>query len=98
TPPAPPAPPALSQPLIQMLTNERIVRQMRIPGPHAIDVLHLSHAQILVRIEAPAAGEQPLTAQDLVNAGNAAGKLVLRIEQCGVGVGQLRAEREQLEN
>ena len=68
---------------------------MRIAGEHAIDLLRLSGAQLLVRIEAPASGEQPLAPQDFVNAGDAPGELVRRIEQRGVGVGQLGAERQQ---
>ena len=48
-----------------------------------------------MRIEAPAAGEQALAAQHFVDAGNAAGEIVRGIEQRGVGVGELGAEREQ---
>ena len=79
-----------------MLPDEPVVRKMRISGQHAIDFLHLSRTQLLVRIQAPAAGEQPLTSKDLVNPGDAARELVGRIEQRRVDVGQLRAEREQL--
>src|SRR2546422_11177286 len=78
-----------------MFSHEAIVREMRIAGQHAIDGLHLPGTQILMRIEAPTAGEQPLASQDLVNAGDAAGELVGRIEERGVDVRQLRPQREQ---
>src|SRR5687767_423857 len=84
-----------TQPAIQALLDERIVGQVRIPRQHAIDLGGLSRAQLLVRVQAPAAGEEPLTPQDLVDARNAAGKLMGGVEQRGVGVGQLGAEGEQ---
>ena len=80
-----------------MLPDELVVGQMRIAGEHAIDVVHLSGAQLLVRIQAPAPREQTLPAKDLVNSRDAAGELVGRVEQGGVDVGQLGAEREQLQ-
>jgi hypothetical protein len=67
---------------------------MRILRQHAIDLAHLPRAQILMRIEAPAAGEQPLASQDFVNPGDAARELVSRIEERRVDVGQFGAERQ----
>ena len=64
---------------------------MRIAGQRAVDGGHLSGAQLLARVDAPAAGEQSLAAQHLVNAGYATGELVRRIEQRRVGVGELSA-------
>ena len=81
-----------------MLADKVIVREMRILRQDAIDFLHLPRTQILMRIEAPAPGEQALTSQDLVDAGDAARELVHRIEQRRVGVGQLRTERQQLKD
>ena len=80
---------------MQMLLHELVVCQVRVAGEHAVDLLHLSRAQILVRIEAPAAREQPLPAQHFVNAGDASGEPMGGIEQRGIGVGQLGAERQQ---
>ena len=78
-----------------MLLHELVVCQVRIAGEHAVDVLHLTRAQILVRIETPASREQALAAQDFVNAGNASGELVRGIEERRIGVGQLGAKRQQ---
>ena len=68
---------------------------MRIARERPVDRLHLARAEILFRIQAPAAGEQALAAQDFVNAGDAAGEAVRGVEQGGVQVRQLGAEREQ---
>ena len=80
-----------------MLPDEAVVGKMPIAGQHAIDGGHLSGAQLLVWIQAPASGKQTLPAKDLVNARDAAGELVDRVEQGGVDVGELGAEREQLQ-
>src|SRR5262245_41673911 len=87
--------PTSSKPPVQTLPHERVVREMRIRGQHAIDFLHLARTEIFVRMEAPTAGEQSLPSQDLVDSGDAARELVRRIEERGVRVGQLGAEREQ---
>src|SRR5262245_25234278 len=71
---------------------------MRIRGQHAIDLAHLPWTQILMRIEAPAAGEQSLAPQDLVDPGDAAHELVDGIEERRVKVGQFGAERQELQN
>ena len=51
-----------------------------------------------MRIEAPAPGEQPLATQDFVNPGDAPREPMRRIEERRVDVGQLGAERQQLQN
>jgi hypothetical protein len=71
---------------------------MRISGEHAIDLTDLPGTQILMRIEAPAAGEQALASQDFVNPRDAAREQMRPIEERRVRVGQLGAERQQLQN
>src|SRR5688572_6829925 len=68
---------------------------MGILGERSIYSLHLARAQVLLRIEAPAAGEQALAAQHFVDAGDAAGEAVRGIEEGGVQVRELGTEREQ---
>src|SRR5262249_36541492 len=53
-------------PAIKVLAYERIVAKMRVPGQHAVDGFRLAWTEIFVWIETPAAGEQSLTAEDLV--------------------------------
>ena len=78
------------------MTNASSARS-RISRERAIDGAGLARAQFLVRIQAPAPGEEALAPQDFVDAGNAAGEPVGGIEQGGIGVGQLRAESQQAE-
>ena len=53
---------------------------------HTVNICHLAGAQVFMRIEAPAPGEQALAAENFVNTRNAPGKLVRGIEQCGVDI------------
>ena len=75
---------ALLQPPVAVLRDEPVVHQVRIAREHAIDLVHLAGAQLFVRIEAPPPGEQSLPPQHFVDAGNAPGEIVRRIEQGGV--------------
>ena len=52
-----------------MLPDKRVVRQVRVADHHPIDGRHLSGAQLLERIQAPAPGKQSLAAKDLVYPG-----------------------------
>jgi hypothetical protein len=81
-----------------MFTDEIIIRKMTIPGQHAIYFVHLAGTQILVRIETPAAGEQALTSQNLMDAGDAAGEPVYGVEYRCIRIGQLGSKREQSNN
>ena len=80
---------------MRALRDELVVHQVRVAGEHSIDLRHLAGTQFLVRIEAPPAGEQALAPQHFVDAGNASGEIVRGIEQRGVQIGELGAEREQ---
>ena len=98
-----PANPRTANPRIYPATrrafrDELVVHQVRVAGEHSIDLCHLAGTQLLVRIEAPPAGEQALAAQHFVDAGNASGEIVRRIEQRRIQIGELGAKREQTLN
>jgi len=77
-----------------MFPHKIVVLQMRIGGADAIDFVGLAGRKIFVGIEAPAAFEQTLAAQNFVDAGDAAMKMMRWIEERGVGIGDLLGERE----
>ena len=86
---------SLAQPFVQMFADELVVVQMWVAPAHAVKPPRLAGRQRLRRVQAPGAFEQALTAQDFVDARDAAGEAVRRIEQRRVGVGDLRGPREQ---
>jgi hypothetical protein len=57
----------------------------------------LAGGEGFVFVEAPGAFEQALAAEDLVEAGDAAGEVVGGVEEGGVGVSHLDAEAEEVE-
>src|SRR5258706_1599360 len=57
----------LAKPFIEVLLHEVVVCQMRIGRTHAIDFSALARRQILLGIDAPAASEQALAPENLVN-------------------------------
>lgn len=75
-----------------MLPYERVILQMRIRSAYPIDFFHLAGGEVLAGIKTPASGEKSLAAEDLVDAWNAAAKLVYGVEDGGVGVGDLPGE------
>src|SRR5438094_10337096 len=62
---------------------------MRIGMPDAVDLLFLAGAERLLGVETPNAIQEPLPAQNLVDAGNAAGETIGGVEDRRVGVGNL---------
>ena len=78
-----------------MRQDARIVVQMRIGGVHAIDCLGLPGTQRLMRIEAARAGEHALSPEHFVQAGDASGESVRRIEEGRVRVRHLFARPQQ---
>ena len=68
---------------------------MRIRPKNAVDLRGLAGRQVLPGIEALAAGQEALATQDLVEARDASGKPVARVEERGVGVGELMPEGEK---
>src|ERR1700693_3853634 len=79
-----------------MRINEFVILQMMIALADAIYLLCLAWGQIFVRIETPAPFEKTLPSQNFVNARNAPAKIVNRIEQCCIRVGDLLRQRQQI--
>lgn len=73
-----------------MLGNEFVVDQMRVIAADAIDLLRLARRERLVRVEAAGRAQQALAVEHVLDAGDAAGEVVGRVEQGGVAVGYLR--------
>jgi hypothetical protein len=71
-----------------MFADELAVRcpEVWITPVYSIDGLILAGRQIFVWIKAPASYEQALPAQNFVNSGNAAAKLMLGIEDGGIHI------------
>ncbi len=63
-----------------MLRYKGIIVQVRVARAHAVDLFHLTGRKILARIETPSTLQKSLPAQNLVQAGNATGKAVSRVE------------------
>ena len=77
----------LAQPFFAVFADEGIVIQVRVGGVDAVDLGGLARGKRFLGIQAPGAGKQSLATQDLVNAGNTAGKGVGGIEERGIAVG-----------
>src|ERR1041385_1787655 len=69
-----------------MFTHKLVVGQLRIGSAYALNFHALSRTEFLMRVQAPNAFEQPLSAQHLMNSGNTAGKPIRSVENGGVGV------------
>jgi len=80
-----------------MLGHEGVVGQVRPGRGHPVDLRGLARGEVLVRVQAESRGQQPLPAQDLVDARDAAGEVVPGVEERGVGVRKALAEGEQAE-
>ena len=79
-----------------MLLYKSVVLQVRIRFAYPIYFFDLSGREFFMRIETPSPLEQSLPPQDLMNSRNAAAKLVRRIKDCGVCIGNLLRERQQV--
>lgn len=64
-----------------MFTDEVVVVELRIRGINPRDFLELAGAERFVGIQAPDAFEQSLAAQDFVQTGDAAGKMIGGVEE-----------------
>jgi hypothetical protein len=64
----------LSEPVIEVFADEGVVGKMGIRAGDAVDLFYLTWGEVFVGIEAPAAGEQALAPQDLVDPGDAPAK------------------------
>ena len=79
-----------------MCVNEFVILQVMIELADAINLLCLTGRQIFVRIETPAPFEKTLPSQDFMNARNATMKIVDRIKQRRICVGDLLRKRQQI--
>src|SRR6476469_9699224 len=85
------------EPAVQALPHEAVVRQLRVCRDDPIDLGHLSGAELLVGVQAPAACQQPLAPQYLVDPGDTASKVVRSVEDRAIGVSDARARCQQPE-
>src|SRR5262245_12928251 len=88
----------LAHPSIEIFAHEIIVVQLRIAVIDAINLFHLPGRKIFTRVEAPAARQQSLSTQNLVQAGDATGEIVLRVEQRGVRISDFGRPRQRFES
>ncbi len=79
------------KPLVQIRTNERIVRKMGVRTTDTIDFRRLAGAEGLVSVQAPRTPHEPLPTQHLLNSRNTTGEAIRRVEEGGVGIGHLHA-------
>src|SRR5687767_5572633 len=79
-----------------MSGDEVVVPPIPVREADAVDFFKLTGRQILVWIETPASGEQPLAVQNLVQPCDASGKPVAGIEECRVGIGQRCGPRQNV--
>jgi hypothetical protein len=84
----------LSQPCVQSRRNKLIVVQMWIEPANAINLFGLPGREVLIGIETPAAGQQTLPAEHLMNPRNASAKPIRRIEEGRVRICDLVRERQ----
>ena len=82
------------QPFIPMLGDEGVVVEVRVGVVDAVDFGELAGAEGFLGIQAPDAFEQPLAAENFVEAGDASGEGICCVEECGVGVKKIRAEQK----
>jgi hypothetical protein len=79
-----------------VLGDEGVVAQVGVGGVDAVDFFALAGGEGFVFVEAPDAFEEALAAEDLVEAGDAAGESVGGVEEGGIGVGDLHVEAEEV--
>ncbi len=78
-----------------MLVDECVVVEVGIGGVDSGNFFGLAGAESFVGVEAPDAFEESLTAEDFVEAGDAAGKMIGGVEEGGVGVGDFDVSSEK---
>jgi hypothetical protein len=85
----------LAQPLSQVRGDKLIIMQMRILNIEAVEFRQLPRRKVFARIKAPAAREQTLPPQNLVQPRDAAGEIMRRIKERRIRVGHFRRTRQQ---
>ena len=78
------------QPPVKILLHKLIIRQMRISGADAVKFLRLPRRQHFTFIQTPGRRQQALTPQQFIDARYAAGKIMGRIKNHGIGIRQFR--------
>src|SRR4029450_6608905 len=78
-----------------MFRDKVVIAQMGVQSAYPVDLPTLTGTQGLIRIKAPDPLEEPLPAQDLMNARDAAGISIRRIEDRGVGIGDFGSQAQQ---
>jgi len=83
------------EPGVAVLVDECVVVEVGVGGVDARDFFGLAGAEGFVGVETPNAFEEALAAENLVEAGDAAGKMIGGIEEGGVGIGDFDAFAEK---
>src|ERR1700751_4558454 len=79
-----------------MIGNEGVVAEIDMLAANAVDLLHLSRAQPLSRIEAPDSFEQSLPPENLVATGDTAMEIIGGVEKRAVAIRDTGVERQQI--
>ena len=77
------------KPLIASFADEIVIVQMRVCIVNPVDLLSLPWTKGLIGIQAPDAFQQPLASQDFMQAGDAACKVMRRVVESRVAIGDL---------
>src|SRR5438477_2310882 len=85
-----------AHPFLAVRGHKRVVIQFRISEIDSINLPCLTGTQGLVWVQTPDSFQQPLAAQHLVNARDAAGVTIRSIEESGVGVGDFHGTTQQV--
>jgi hypothetical protein len=87
--------PLRRKPLVQSFPNKVIVIEVRISRVYPVNLFLLAGAQGFIRVQAPDAFKQPLAAQHFMKPCNAAGKLVGRVKEGSIRIGDLDASLQK---
>ena len=84
------------QPSMKVLAHERIIGKITMFPADALDLGSLTRAEPFVRIKAPDAFKQTLTAQDFVAASDAPLKAIRRVEKRAVAIGHAAVQGKKV--
>ena len=88
----------LAYPPVEIFAHEIIVVKLRIAVIDSINLFHLAGRKLFARVETPAARQQSLSAQNLVQTGDATREIMLRVEQRGVRIRDFGRPRQRVES
>jgi hypothetical protein len=86
----------LVKPFIKVFLYKMIILQKGIGSANPIDLLGLSRRKVFVRIETPATFKQSLPAENFVNPGNTAAKMMGGIKDGRIRVGNLMTQAQKI--